>query len=242
MIWGYLLPTVIKGQPTSAEVIERLAALNEPVALSFSRGKDSIAAWCALEDAGIEVVPVFFYGVPGLRFEEESLAYFEQKFNKKIHRYPHPSFYKHLNEGVFQAPENTPVIIAAKLPTPTYAQMWEFVKDDLKLSRQAWVADGVRAADSIVRRASFVKHGIMKEKSRKVSPIADYLKQEVLDIIAQHGIELPIDYELFGRSFDGLDYRFTKPLKDNLPEDYERVCKWFPLIEADIVRHEAYGI
>lgn len=236
------MPTVIKGQPTSAEVIERLAALNKPVALSFSRGKDSIAAWCALEDAGIEVVPVFFYGVPGLRFEEESLAYFERKFGKKIHSYPHPSFYKHLNRGVFQAPQHDPYIVGAALPTPNYELMWQLVKTDLDLPQDTWVADGVRAADSIVRRASFVKHGVMKEKSRKVSPIADYLKQEVLDIIAQHGIDLPIDYELFGRSFDGLDYRFTKPLKEHLPEDYERVCKWFPLVEADIVRREAYGI
>ena len=31
------MPTVIKGQPTSAKVIGRLAALNEPVALSFFR-------------------------------------------------------------------------------------------------------------------------------------------------------------------------------------------------------------
>ena len=236
------MPTVIKGQPTSAEVIERLAALNKPVALSFSRGKDSIAAWCALEDAGVEVVPVFFYCVPGLRFEDESLAYFERKFDKKIHVYPHPSFYKHLNRGVFQSPQHDPYIVGAALPTPTYELMWRLVKTDLDLPQDTWVADGVRAADSIVRRASFVKYGVMKDSNHKVSPIADYLKKEVLDIIERHNVELPIDYELFGRSFDGLDYRFTKPLKDNLPDDYGRICKWFPLVEADIVRHEAYGI
>ena len=235
------MPTVIKGQPTSAEVIDRLKAENRPVLLAFSCGKDSIAAWCALEDAGIEVVPVYMYLIPHLRFVDEEISYFEDRFSTRIRQYPHASFYRLVGNAVSQAPERLPIIEACKVPQPTYEQIWNLIREELDM-KGAWCADGVRAADSIVRRASFVRYGVMKKSKMKVSPIADWLKGEVMECIESHGIDLPIDYKLFGRSFDGIDYRFTAPLKKHLPEDYERLHEWFPMIEADIVRHEAYGI
>lgn len=231
------MPTVIKGQPTSTEVLERLKAQNDPVILCFSCGKDSIATWIALEEAGIDFTPVYLWYVPHLSFVDDELEYFERKLGKKIHAYPHPSFYRWLNSLVAQAPERIRVIEAAKLPEPTYEQLWDLVREDLNLPN-AWLADGVRAADSIVRRASFVRNGVMKGRSRKVSPIADWLKGEVYDAIERRGIELPIDYEIWGRSFDGLDYRFIAPMRDKLPDDFARLKEWFPLIEADIVRNE----
>lgn len=236
------IPTVIKGQPTSKEVIQRLKDEGRPVLLSFSCGKDSIAAWIAMDDAGIDVVPVYMYLVPNLGFVQEEIEYFEGMFGRKVHQYPHASCYRFFAQYAFQAPENCGIVDAAGIQSPDYDYIWSFVKEDLGLPPDTWVADGVRAADSIVRRASFVKHGVMKPSKRKVSPIADWLKGEVMDAIEGRGIKLPIDYEIWGRSFDGLDYRFTHPMKERLPEDYEVLKAYFPLIETDILRHEHYGI
>lgn len=230
------MPTIIKGQPTSAEVMDQLKSSDDPVILCFSCGKDSIATWIALEDAGIEFTPVYLWYVPHLDFVDAEISYFEQKLGRKIHFYPHPSFYRMINSAVFQAPERLRIIEAAKLPTPTYDQMWDLIRDDLNLPH-AWLADGVRAADSIVRRASFVQHGVMKQKSHKVSPICDLLKSEVLGLIEKRGVELPIDYKIWGRSFDGIDYRFTEPMREHLSEDYEKLCEWFPLLKADLIRN-----
>lgn len=235
------MPTIIKGQPTSQEIIQKLKDLNEPVMLSFSCGKDSIAAWIALEDAGIEVVPVYMWYVPHLKFVDEEIAYFEDFFGKKIHQYPHASFYGWLNTFTMQSPERLGIIEAAKLPSPKYEDIWKLIKEELGMPG-AWVADGVRASDSIVRRASLSKHGIMKPNNKKVSPIADWLKGEVIEAIENKGIDLPIDYEIWGRSFDGIDKRFTKPMKERLPEDYALLCEWFPMIELDILRGETYGL
>lgn len=230
------MPTVIKGQPTSQEVLQTLADLHEPVALGFSCGKDSIATWIAMREYGIETVPVYFWIVPDLEFINRELDYFEDVFCERIHRYPHPSFYRLVNNCVYQAPERLRVIEAARLPEPSFAQTWDLIFDDLGLPKSTWKADGVRAADSIVRRSSFVQHGVMKRNSRKVSPIADWLKAEVIFAIDRAGIELPIDYEIFGRSFDGIDRRFTEPMREHLPDDYARLVEWFPLLEADIIR------
>ncbi|RTE47904.1 phosphoadenosine phosphosulfate reductase [Actinobaculum sp. 352] len=237
------MPTIIKGQPTSAEIIAQLKAENRPVCVSMSLGKDAIACELALAEAGVETVLAYMYPVPPdregrlLDFLEDDIAMLEDKLGKRIHRYPHPFIFRALNNFVFQPPERLALIEAAQFPTPDYETLWYLIRQDLGLEEDTWIADGVRAADSIVRRASFVRHGVMKPATRKVSPIADYLKAEVLDIINRHGISLPVDYEWFGRSFDGLDYRFLGPLREHAPADYQRVLDWFPLAELEIFRH-----
>ncbi|MFD6070295.1 hypothetical protein [Amycolatopsis lurida] len=54
----------------------------------------------------------------------------------------------------------------------------------------------------------------------------------------QYSCPLPIDYEWYGRSFDGLDYRFIEPLSRHAPEDYARALDWFPLAELELLRHD----
>ncbi|WDH77911.1 hypothetical protein PTQ19_10295 [Microbacterium esteraromaticum] len=236
------MPTIIKGQPTSAEIRDHLKAEGRPVLVAFSGGKDAIATELALQDAGIETVLAHLYYIPGrtpgrtLDFVEQGLTDLEKALGKPIHRYPHPSFYRWLNNFVFQPPERCEVIEAARLPIPDYATMWTFIREDLGLAPDTWIADGVRASDSIVRRASFTRHGIMKPKDRKVSAVADWLKGEVLDRIAAANINLPVDYELFGRSFDGIDLRFLKPISERFPDDFARILDWFPLADLELFR------
>lgn len=230
------MPTQIKGQPTGAEVIGRLKAEGRPVLLAFSCGKDSLGAWCALRDAGIEVIPAYLWYLPDLAFVEEELGHYEELFGTRIHRYPHPSFYRWVSEGVYQTPARLRAIAELDVVAPDYDQTWAAIRDDLGLPQDTWVADGVRAADSIVRRASFVRNGVMKRTTRKVSPIADMLKAELMDLLDRHGVGLPCDYRIWGRSFDGIDYRFVEPMRRELPEDFARVREWFPLVDAELVR------
>lgn len=237
------MTTVIKGQPTSAEIRVELAAERRPVLVAFSGGKDAIATELALQDAGIETHLAYLYYIPGrqpghtLEFIESTLSDLEQSLGKPVHRYPHPSLYRWLNNFVFQPPERCAVIESAGFPSLPYEELWGYIRADLGLEPDTWLADGVRAADSIMRRASFTRHGVMKPHSRKVSPIADWLKAEVLDRIRQANISLPIDYEWFGRSFDGIDYRFLEPLSRHAPDDYRRILDWFPLADLELFRH-----
>lgn len=238
------MTTLIKGQPPSTEVRAQLAAEGRPVLVAFSGGKDAIATELALRDAGVETVLAHLYYIPGrrrgrtLEFVEDGLARLEDQLGKRVYRFPHPSFYRWLNNLVFQPPERCAVIEAAELPTVTYEEMWDLIREDLGLPAETWVADGVRAADSIVRRASLSKHGVRKPHLRKVSPIADWLKADVLGRIAEAGVDLPVDYEWFGRSYDGIDYRFLKPMSLHAPEDYRRVLDWFPLAELELFRRD----
>lgn len=241
------MPTIVKGQPTSEEVRRRLKEEDRPILVAFSLGKDAIATELALQDAGVETHLAYMYLVPPnengqlMSFIEDTIAYFEDKWQKPVHRYPHPSIYRWLNSFVFQPPERCSIIEAAKLPTIDYTDLWQIIKADLNLPADTWIADGVRAADSIVRRASFTRHGVMKTSNHKVSPVYDWLKAEVMGRIEQSGIKLPVDYKWFGRSFDGIDYRFIGPLKEHSPADYQHLIDWYPLAELEIFRHEHYA-
>lgn len=233
----------IPGIASSEAIRSELAAEGRPVCVAFSGGKDCIAAELALREAGVETVLAHLYIIPGrehgrtLRFVEDGLKRLEDQWQKPIHRYPHPSFYRMLNNLVFQPPERCEIIEAAQLPTPTYEEMWELIREDLGLPQNTWVADGVRASDSLVRRASIKHHGAMKKKSHKVSPVWDWKQGKVYDFIKSHGVELPVDYEWFDRSFDGIDYRFLAPVKEHAPEDFEQILSWFPLAEMELIRH-----
>ncbi len=86
----------IEGRPSSAQLLTQLAQEGNPVLLAFSRGKDSIAAWLALREHGVEVVPYHLYSIPGLTFVDESLKVFEDFFDTKIIDLPHPALYRWL--------------------------------------------------------------------------------------------------------------------------------------------------
>lgn len=230
------MTTVIKGQPPSADIRRKLAEAGKPVLVAFSTGKDALACESALREAGVETKLAYLYYIPNLRFVEETLAQQEDMLGKPIARYPHPSLWRWLNALVFQPPERCAIIEAAKMPNIDYDTMWDLIRDDMGLPHDTLVADGVRAADSIVRRASFVRHGVLKPANRKVSPIADWVKAEVMDCLRQHRLTLPRDYEWFDRSFDGIDYRFLEPISRHAPDDYQRILEWFPLAELELFR------
>ena len=63
---------------------------------------------------------------------------------------------------------------------------------------------------------------------------------KVVELITQireeEGIKLPIDYQHFGRSFDGIDYRFLHLIKEHFPTDYQKIIDLFPLAELEILK------
>lgn len=208
--------------------------------LSFSRGKDSLGAYLAIRDHFDEIIPYHLYLVPGLSFVDESLDYYERKvFGRKIINLPHPSFYRWLNNYTLMPPSHAAVIAAAQLPNFTYLDILDWVCKAENLDREkVLVASGVRAADSPIRRVSFTSHGCISYTQRQYYPVWDWNKERLVSEIERSGIALPDDYMLFGRTFDGIDYRFLKPLKDKHPDDYRRILEWFPLAEAEIWRYE----
>lgn len=232
--------TIIEGCMTSEECIRVVRSSQAVTLLAFSCGKDSIAAWLALRPHFDEIIPIYRYLVPGLEFIEESLSYYERFFGARIRRFPHPSLHRMLRNLVFQAPENCLLIEQRERRITGY----DYIDSNVQAARDAGLpettlcASGVRAADSPMRRIHFKKHGPITEKQRAYYPVWDYTKAGLLRIMGEAKIKVPIDYQLFGRSFDGLDYRFLAPIKKHFPRDYARLLEFFPLAEAELFRFE----
>lgn len=232
----------------SAHMRQKLADSGKPVLVAFSRGKDSICTMVSLLAAGVEVIPIHLWRVPGLKFEEDSLHDLEDFFGTRIYNLPHRDFWYYLTEGVHTAPWMQGIVEAAGIEQIPFPLFWTMVKESLGLDEDTWVADGVRAADSPMRRLSMQTHGPWTDKLEKVDGepyktrtahvIWDWKIADIRQCLDQNKVQLPVDYELFDRTFDGLDYRFIKPLQEQMPEDYEQIRRWFPGVDLEMMRYE----
>lgn len=210
----------------------------ETCLLSFSLGKDSICAWSALRPHFKRIVPFYLHDVPGLEFIEKSIRYFERKFKTKIIQVPHPSLYRKLRNFTFQAPENCLAIEAANLRQLEYADIEDYVRRKSGAGKDAFVALGTRTADSPIRLANMRRYGPINYKRNSFWAVYDWRIADVVDCLKKNGLKLPVDYKLFGRSYDGIDYRFLAPIKEHFPRDYARILEYFPLAELELKRRE----
>jgi len=223
---------------SGAEVIAEIRRRTDTILLAFSCGKDSIGTWLECRKHFPRIVPYYMYLVPDLEFVERSIRYYEGWFGSRIIRVPHPSLHRMLNNLVFQPPERCAIIEAAGLDNFDYTDMADVIRLHAGLGDECLTASGVRAVDSPYRMISLRKNGAISEKNLQFFPIWDWRKDRLLATIQASGIALPADYRLFGRSFDGIDYRFLAPIKQHFPRDYARILEWFPLADLEIKRRE----
>ena len=227
----------IPGCKPSREIREEWK--KKTVMLAFSCGKDSVAAWLALREAEIEVIPFYCQTIPGMSFIDRALEYYEGFFGKHIIRVQHPRLYRMLNNFVFQPPERCWTIEACRLPEFTYEEIVGWMREDFA-KPNTWLATGVRCADSILRRMHFKRHGSIVESTNTIYPVWDLTREAMRELLGRHKVRLPADYDLFGKSFDGLDFRFVNQIQKHYPADYAKIQEWFPLIDLELKRYE-YG-
>lgn len=223
--------------PDSDTLCRMVRERTDTVILGFSMGKDSLAAYLQLVDHGFNVVPFHGYGIPGLEFQTRCLRYYERVMGRHIWRYPKPLFYQRVRRATMMPPHMLGAVYAADMPNLTYQHNYvsAMLDEDIE-DRDPFVAMGVRAADSPIRRLTITQRGPGNWRQRTFFPCWDWNKARVMDRIRESGWKLPIDYRLFGRTYDGIDARYTWPLREHLPADYHRILTWFPLADTDLFR------
>ncbi len=218
------------------EVVKGICG-HDKALLAFSCGKDSWASWLSARD-DFDMQPYYLYRVPGLEFVEEHLAYAEKVFGKRIVRLPHPAFFRWINHAVFQPPERLRTISELGLVEWGYSDMQAAVIEDCVLPENTWAANGIRAADNPMRRAALMKNKGVNAKIQQFYPCWDWNKDRLITELKRANIRLPVDYTLFGRSFDGLDLRFLIKIKAAFPRDFARILEWYPLADMEVARYE----
>jgi 3'-phosphoadenosine 5'-phosphosulfate sulfotransferase (PAPS reductase)/FAD synthetase len=226
-------------EKSTDEILRILMMINgENLRLHFSTGIDSLATWLTVRDAGFKVVPIYFYLVPELVFVERTIAYYEDFFQMEIIRLPHPVLEKRLHCCDWQDAIGYMAWYYVDWPSrESFHEIGEHYMKEIGLPDK-WTVIGVRAADSLSRRMVMKKHGELRQKEKVAFPLAWWKKRDVDSCLMRHGVKKSVDYELFGRSFDGLDYRFLNPISQRFPDDYKKILEWFPFTEAELLRGE----
>ncbi len=221
------------------EVARQVAG--DTLILAFSRGKDSLSAWLSLRER-FNIIPFYGYMVPGgLSYERESLDYYERYFGQHIYRFPHPLFWSNINDLVFQPPQRVGVIRAIDFPNYTNMELARVVAG-LNGVNDPLVVFGYRAGDSPRRRLLVLREGpIGVTGLRYFWPIWDWNMERVAQALHSAGVALPYDYQLWGRSLTAIDYQFAQVIRAQLPDDWNKLLEWYPLLEAEIYRHERVG-
>lgn len=169
---------------------------------------------------------------------EESLEYFERFFGVKIIRLPGSLFYRALGRKLYQPPHRVSMIDSWALAEPEDEDLREAIREDFDLSRDTYTANGVRASDSLNRRATIANTGTVVAKTRVYLPIAWMTMDQLIATLSHAGCKIPIDYLWFGRTFDGLGARYLSKIREYAPNDYRRILEWFPLAELELFRAE----
>ena len=164
----------------SNELCEQISErTNGKVILSFSCGKDSIAAWIQLKRYFKEIIPVYYYLIPDLSFIEKSLRYYEDFFETKILRSPNPNLLKMLNSAMYQTEESFEIIKSCDIPIYTMDEMFNQVRVNIFQDNNVFVGTGVRASDNLTRFTTVKVHGAVNENRKQFFPIYDWNKQRL---------------------------------------------------------------
>jgi len=223
-------------QLSSEEIVARFSGQTH--LLGFSTGKDAIACWLHMRGK-IDVVPFYMEFIPRLEFVEVALEYYERFFGVKILRVPNPNMYIALSCSVFQTPERNDFICEHGIPYFGHEDMRDFICESLKLPiKKTFCAIGTKAADNVVRRAQFKTQGAINYSTQTFYPVWDWSIDRMINEFKKAKVKLPFDYRIFGRTFDGIDFRFIEPIRRHFPRDWQKILDMYPLADLEFFRYE----
>lgn len=218
--------------------VEKLLKTQDIVTLGFSTGKDSLACALVLQELGVKFIPFFFYHVPELEFVERNIEKYEKALKIEVIRMPHPMLYDYLRHQDFMGPNMIQFLHKKGIPKVSFEMMIDTYLQSIGIMEIKYDVVGQRAAESFNRRMLFKKQGFFNHDAKKVFPICDWKKDDVLEFIKSKGHTLTPDYEIWNRSFDGLKYQFLFGVQKHYPQDYARIKEMFPLIDLELFRYE----
>lgn len=199
---------------------------DEPVLVLFSGGKDSIVTLdlCFKYFRKEQLQVVHYYFVPGLSIKERILTWYENRYDIKIQREPDSK------------------TIALQVGKKSYKQADQEAVIRRKYSVK-YLAQGIRKQDSMARRGMLANlPGGIDERNGKIYPVADWTTKQIFAYIKLNKLMIPVEYSMGAkRDFYIPDAAGMLMLKNNFPEDYEKVISVFPQLESMARRVEFYG-
>ena len=211
--------------------IKAQANITDNVIVAFSGGKGSVVTLDLCCRYFKRVSAFFMYQVPDLSFQEATINFAERKYGITIDRIPHFELSEILAAGSFRKEDYS-------VPIININDCYNYVR---LINDSWWIAAGERIADSIIRRAMIKRSGCIDEKRGRFYPVANFTKEEILRYIKHHNLKPAPETAVIGHSFRSLMPKDIYSLKTYYPNDFEKIRRLFPFVEASAKHYEIYS-
>ena len=227
----------IRGNPDSDALCREIAERSNGVCLlSFSRGKDALAAWLNLSRFFDRIVPFTCAAIPHVPFADEYLRYVERIFGTHVIRLQDGGLYAAVEALQFQYPHDEAWIDEAQLPAYDAQDIASMIRNHLGYPN-AWTAYGLNASDSIDRMITVRQCRGRYYGTRSFYPNYDWTHAQIMDALAKSNIRLPNEYHIASRSFaGGLMPHNLLAVEKRAPDLLARLEHYYPLLRASLAR------
>ena len=202
-----------------------------PQVLAFSCGADSVASLVRMQQWGMKPELLYLYFIPDLPMVESYLRYVEDKIGQRVHRLPSKLAMEYLVNGVLQKPGIGEWIYKhcakSDIGIPDSTDINEYFLECFP--ENTHVAVGLRVSDGIFRARKLKEQGVIHPGRPEWYPVADCFQSDIVRIIENAGWKLPVDYRLFGRSFESIRHWSAPPIRERCPRTWKRICEVFPM-------------
>ena len=224
-------PRTKQGGTALFDTLRTASKMTDRILVGVSGGKDSAVVLDLCKRFFPHVTGFFLYLVKGLGFQERILQYYERRYQVEIIRAPHFMLSEWMRYGGLRQDDPNVRITSTR-------ETYDYLRE---LSGTYWIACGERISDSIIRRAMIRASGTIDDNRGRIYPIAYWNKKNVMEYIKRQKLKLGEDSSLFGFSFRSFMPFELKKIHEHFPDDYRKIEKWFPLVDASRMQGEFFG-
>jgi len=236
---GYETESAEAGSMKEAiEIIKDVSVKTDSVILFHSlSGKDSIALLDLCAPFFSRIVCIYLYVVKDLDHIGKYRAYAQNRYpGVEFFQMPHFALLSYIKAGYMGCAQNE------KQRVLTLSNLVE--KARIKTGIE-WVGFGMKKTDGLNRRLMlqrYDKQGI-SEKTKKFYPLSIYKNGDVLSYIEERGLIRPERYgkgQSSGTAINDVNYLLY--LRENYPDDLQRVFAEFPAVQRLLYEHDHTGM
>lgn len=188
-----------------------------------SLGKDSLVTLDLVYGRFERIICVFMYFVPQLEHIERWINWAKSRYPKvEFMQVPHWNLSYILRGGLYCVPN----------PKVKLIKLADVVKAIRLKTGVDYVFLGMKKADGMNRRLmlrNFETTGYIN--NYQAYPLADWTQKDVLAYMRMHNLPEPIRYSLKASSGTGFNLDCFLWLRENFPQDLQKIYKTFPMSE-----------
>lgn len=208
---------------SAQKTIAAVRSISDSCIVFCSLGKDSLVTLDLVYPQFERVVCVFMYFVPRLEHIERWVNWCKSRYPKvEFMQVPHWNLSYILRGGLYCVPN----------PKVRLIKLADVVKAIRLKTGIEYAFLGMKKADSMNRRLMLKGYeDVGYRNNGMVYPLADWTQKDVLAYMRQANLPEPIRYSLKASSGTGFNLDCFLWLRENYPQDLDKIYKTFPMSE-----------